>query len=167
MDCYLFRHGIAVGRDEWAGPDEERPLTHGGADKTCEALRGLLRLDVAPTHLWSSPYVRANETAELARDVLTIRGEIRIVHDLTPDADPEKLLPLLADLPPDAAVLCVGHEPHLSAAAGVMLFGMPVPALSLKKAGACCIRFDDRPAPRSGSLRWWLMPNQLRRLGKG
>jgi phosphohistidine phosphatase len=87
--------------------------------------------------------------------------------ELTPDAHPEKILTVLGGLPADATVLCVGHEPHLGGAAGVMLFGDPVPGLSLKKAGACCVRFDGRPAAGSGLLRWWIMPNQLRRLGRG
>ena len=30
MDCVLFRHGIAAERDEWEGPDADRPLTERG-----------------------------------------------------------------------------------------------------------------------------------------
>jgi phosphohistidine phosphatase len=166
MDCILLRHGIAVEPDEWEGTDAERPLTHGGGEKTREALRGLLRLDVAPTHILSSPYVRARETAELARSVLAVRSGVDIRSELVPEAHPGKLLTVLAGLPADACVLCVGHEPNLGGAAGVMLFGDPVAALSLKKAGPCCVRFSGPPTAAGGVLRWWLMPSQLRRLGR-
>lgn len=166
MELILFRHGIAVERDEWDGPDEQRPLTHRGAEKTREAIEGLLRLDVAPTHLLASPLVRAQETAGLAREILRIRPESQIHEELLPGMPPDKLIPVLHLLPSDASVLCVGHEPHLGQAAGLMLFGDPVEGLSLKKAGACCIRFDGAPRAGTGQLRWWLTPAQLRSLGK-
>ena len=79
---------------------------------------------------------------------------------------PDKLLVLLGSLPPDACVVCVGHEPHLGEAAGVMLLGRPVSGLSLKKAGACLIAFDGTPRAGQGALHWWLTPSLLRGLRK-
>lgn len=166
MDCLLFRHGIAVDREKWDGLEAQRPLTSKGAEKTREAAAGLLRLSVFPTHVLSSPFVRALETAKLVRDVLRVRGEIQVCDELLPDAPPDKLFPILGSLPPDACVVCVGHEPHLGEAAGVMLFGKPVAGLSLKKAGACCITFESAPKAGQGVLRWWMTPSQLRSLRK-
>jgi phosphohistidine phosphatase len=166
MDAILLRHGIAINPEDWPGPDAERPLTNGGVQKTREALRGLFALDIRPTHIVASPYVRAAETAALAREVLRVRGEVLTQGELTPDADPAKLFAILGGLPADACVLCVGHEPHLSAVAGLMLIGEPASTLAMKKAGACCFRFDDAPTAGRGMLRWWMMPNQLRRLGR-
>jgi phosphohistidine phosphatase len=50
MDCVLLRHGIAVERDEWGGPDGDRPLT----ERVAQVGAGLIRLDVQPTHVLSS-----------------------------------------------------------------------------------------------------------------
>ncbi|MEW6545234.1 MAG: histidine phosphatase family protein [Nitrospirota bacterium] len=166
MDCLLFRHGLAVDREEWKGPEPERPLTARGIEKTRQAVRGLVKLGITPTHLLASPFVRALETARLIREVSRARVELQACEELVPDAPPDKLLPLLANLPEDACVICVGHEPHLGEAAGVMLFGKPVGGLSLKKAGACCVRFERGPKIGQGLLRWWLTPSQLRELGK-
>jgi phosphohistidine phosphatase len=166
MECILFRHGIAMEREEWEGPDSQRPLTAKGAEKTREAAAGMLCLDVQPTHVMSSPYVRAKETAKLVQQVLKLKGDIQVHDELVPDASPDKILALFNGLPADACVICVGHEPHLGEAAGFLLCGAPLPGLSLKKAGACAFSFSGAPKGGRGVLKWWLTPSQLRTLGK-
>lgn len=167
MDCILFRHGIAADREAWDGPDADRPLVPRGIDKTRKAASGLRRLVAVPDVILSSPYTRAIETAGLLQEAIRFKGEIRICDELVPEAPADKLLVLLNSLPPDALVLCVGHEPHLGEAAGVMLVGRPVAGLSLKKAGACLIAFDGAPRAGEGALHWWLTPALLRDLRKG
>ena len=167
MDCVLFRHGIAVGREVWDGPEPERPLTPKGTEKTRQAAAGLVRVVNTPTHLLSSPFARAMETAKVIRDEFRLRTEIQVCDELTPDSPPDKLFAVLAGFPQDACVVCVGHEPHLGEAAGIMLFAKPTTGLSLKKAGACCIEFEKFPRGGQGALRWWLTPAQLRSLRKG
>jgi phosphohistidine phosphatase len=154
-------------RETWEGPDSQRPLTARGADKTRQAAAGLAEVDVRPTHVLSSPYLRAKETAKLVRDTFGLRHEVQICDELLPDSPPDKLLVLLNSLPQESCVVCVGHEPHLGEAAGLLLFGEPVAGLALKKAGACAVHFDGAPKPGKGILRWWLPPGQLRALRKG
>jgi phosphohistidine phosphatase len=166
MDCILFRHGIAVDREDWDGEEAQRPLTREGEEKTHQAASGLLRLNLAPTDVLSSPLSRALGTAKILVAVLGVRSEVRRCEELLPHAPPEKLLALLAALPQESCVICVGHEPHLGYTAGLMLAGQPVEGFSLKKAGAACIRFDTAPKPGAGALRWWLTPAQLRLLKK-
>ena len=162
MDCILLRHGIAVDRDEWDAAEAERPLTRKGAERTRQAVGGLSTLGVTPTQIVSSPLVRAMETAQIVREVCHVRSDIQVCDELLPDAPPEKLFPLLASLATEPCVVCVGHEPHLSTTAGVMVFGQPCSGLSLKKSGAACIRYDAEPRAGYGQLRWWLTPGQLR-----
>jgi phosphohistidine phosphatase len=166
MDCVLFRHGIAAERDEWEGPDEARPLTERGAKRVAQAAAGLSRLDVQPTHILSSPLVRAIDTAKIAHRSLRIRTTVRIVDELLPDASPNRLLSILHDLPPESCVLCVGHEPHLGMVASVLLSGRASTSFPLKKAGACLIELSAPAKSGQGILRWWLTPSQLRALGK-
>ncbi len=166
MDCILFRHGIAVDRDEWTGDDSERPLTRDGAEKTRQAAAGLLRLGLVPAHVLSSPLARALETAQIIAETFRPGPHVQRCDDLVPDAPPDRLLAVLSGLPGESCVICVGHEPHLGKTAGVMVAGKPAAGLSLKKAGACCIRFEDAPKAGTGSLRWWLTPAVLRLLRK-
>jgi len=166
MDCLLLRHGIAVERDEWEGPDADRPLTYRGAERVAQVAVGLKRLDVQPTHVLSSPLIRAIETAKIAHSTLRVRSAAQIVDELVPDAPPDRLLSVLRDLPPESCVLCVGHEPHLGMVASVMLAGKHSTAFPFKKAGACLIELSIPAKPGRGVLRWWLTPDQLRAMGK-
>jgi phosphohistidine phosphatase len=166
MDCVLFRHGIAVERDEWEGPDEDRRLTERGAKRVAQAAAGLNRLDVQPTHVLSSPLIRAIETAKIAHSLLRVRSAVHIADELLPDAPPNRLLSILHDLPPESCVLCFGHEPHLGMVASVLLSGRASASFPLKKAGACLIELSTPAKPGQGILRWWLTPSQLRAIGK-
>jgi phosphohistidine phosphatase len=167
MDCVLLRHGIAVERDEWEGPDADRPLTDRGAKRVVQVATGLARVGVQPTHVLSSPLIRASETAKIAHRSLRVRSAVQIVDALLPDAPPGRLLSFLHNLPVESCVLCVGHEPHLGMMASVMLSGKPSTAFPFKKAGACLIELSGQAKPGRGVLRWWLPPGQLRAIGRG
>jgi phosphohistidine phosphatase len=166
MNCILFRHGIAVEREEWDGPDTDRPLTDRGTKRVSQVAAGLMWLEVQPTYIFSSPLVRALETADILQASLSIPSAVKRVDELLPDANPERLLALFRDLPPESSALCVGHEPHLGLAASVMLTGKALTAFPFKKAGACLIELSIPPKIGQGVLRWWMEPGQLRGLGK-
>jgi phosphohistidine phosphatase len=165
MECILFRHGIALDQKDWDGQEALRPLTPEGKRKTRKALAGLRRLGISPTHIFSSPFARALQTAKLVQETFRFREEIRMDDALLPDAPPDELMAVLATLPDDACAICVGHEPHLGSAASVMLFGKANGSLALKKAGGCSVRFAEKPKAGRGTLNWWLAPSQLRSLG--
>ena len=166
MDCVLLRHGLAVERDEWEGADADRPLTERGAKRVMQVAAGLSRLDVQPTHVWSSPLIRAIETAKMVHRSLRVRSVVRIVDALLPDALPDRLLSILHDLPPESCVLSVGHEPQLGMVASLLLTGKSSMAFPFKKAGACLIELSTPVKPGRGVLRWWLTPGQLRDIGE-
>ena len=165
MECILLRHGIAVPCEDWNGQESQRPLTQEGTKKTRKAIAGLLQLDLKPTHLLSSPFVRASQTASLVQEVFKIK-EVRFCDELLSDARPDKIFPLLSTLPPESCVICTGHEPHLGNLASVMLASKLLGGLSLKKAGACSIGFEGGAKLGQGTLLWWLPPAQLRQLRK-
>lgn len=164
MDCLLFRHGIAHDREEWQGNDHDRPLTAKGVVRTRQSSKGLLTLGLMPTHILSSPLTRATETARILKSLLPSTAPLRICHELNPEVAPRALISLLNTLPSDAVVLCVGHEPHLGATAGILLTGKPCRGLSLKKAGACLLHLEGSVRPARGRLDWWLTASQLRAL---
>ena len=166
MECILIRHGIAVERDEWEGTDENRPLTEQGKKRVRQAAAGLAALDCKPTHLFTSPFVRAYDTARLLRTVVCpgLKAETR--EELAVGAKPEQLVSILQTLPSDAVVLCVGHEPFLGEVASLFLCGKVLPNFPFKKAGAACIEAEGKGRAGQCRLRWWLPPMQLRVLGK-
>jgi phosphohistidine phosphatase len=166
MDCVLIRHGIAVEQEEWKGTDADRPLTERGAKRVAQVASGLQWLGVKPTAILSSPLLRAADTAKIVHTVLNVRSSVRSIDELLPAASPELLITVLQRLPPDCCVLCVGHEPHLSRTAGMLLTGKPTTAFAFKKAGACLLEVTVPVKPGKALLRWWMGPAQLRALGK-
>ena len=164
MDCLLFRHGIAYDREDWRGNDHDRPLTEKGLVRTRQSIKGLLTLGLIPTHILSSPLARAHETAKIFKSLAPSTPPLRICHELNPEVAPRALISLLNALPSDAVVVCIGHEPHLSATAGILLTGKVCKGLSLKKAGACLLHLEGSVRPARGRLDWWLTASQLRAL---
>lgn len=166
MECILFRHGIAVEPDDWEGTEENRPLTEKGKRRTRQAAKGLAALDCKPTHLFTSPFVRAYDTARIVREAVAPSLKVETREELAVGAKPEPLMNMLRTLPSDAVVVCVGHEPLLGEAASLMLCGKSFPNFPLKKAGAACFQLTDGVTPGHALLRWWLQPVQLRALAK-
>ena len=164
MNCILFRHGIAVSCEDWNGPESERPLTKEGLNKTRKAVEGLYQIEGNLTHLLSSPFKRALETAQILQEVYAFSPKIQVCQELLFDHSPTDILPVLTILPQDSCVICVGHEPHLGQLAAHMVSGRNIPGFSLKKAGACAIQFEEKPRMGQGGLKWWLPPAQLRQL---
>jgi len=167
MHCLLFRHGIAESPNTWSGDEYSCPLTKEGVTKTEQAIKGLKRIGVEPTHLLCSPLTRTQQTAAIAKNFLAVQAEIEITPALVYYQSPMVLFPILQTLPPEAVVMCVGHEPHLGQTAALMLFGNHSPSLSFKKAGSALIAFHKNAKIGQGMLEWWLPPAQLRTLRKG
>ncbi len=166
MDVIFFRHGIAVEQEDWTGEDRERPLTKEGIARTKRAARGLAHLGVRPSIVLTSPLVRAIETADIIRKKLDLNGDVYITEDLSPMSAPEQFLARLSEHIGEASVLCVGHEPHISATISTMISGKTATSMDMKKAGACCIHFIDGPKAGTGVLQWFLPAKFLRIIGE-
>jgi phosphohistidine phosphatase len=167
MDCILIRHGIAVEPEEWEGSEENRPLTEKGKKRVRQVAAGLAALNCRPTHLLSSSFIRAYDTARLLRTVVCPSLKVETRDELAVGSTPERLLALLRSLPTESVVLCVGHEPLLGEVAGILLCGKTTSNFPMKKAGAALIHLPGNVKPGRGVLSWWLQPAQLRALGKG
>lgn len=167
MHCLLFRHGIAASPEEWTGSEYERPLTTKGIRKTEQAAEGLKRIGLRPAHLLCSPLTRAQQTAGIVKDILQVEASIHLCPELVYDQSPLLLFPILQDLPQEAFVMCIGHEPHLGQTAALMIFGAHATGLSVKKAGGCLIVFEGSVGIGRGDLEWWMAPAQLRMLREG
>lgn len=103
MKLWILRHGEA---EAHAPSDAERNLTEHGRG---EVLRSAAHLIGQPiSAIIASPYVRAQQTAQLVRDALGFVPDIRTVPWLTPEGNP---LRVLEKLDTDDNVLLVSHQP--------------------------------------------------------
>ena len=81
MKLWVLRHGEA--EPYGSRPDSERELTAHGRK---EVLGSAARLMGQPlTAIYASPYLRAQQTAQLVREALGFEPEIRTVEWLTPE----------------------------------------------------------------------------------
>jgi phosphohistidine phosphatase len=153
MHLYLIRHAHALDGDD----DAARPLSPKGR-KQIRQLAVLLRHTGAfeAGEIWHSPLRRARETAELLVAKLKGGAKLKEVSGLTPDDAPDRIATKLSDLRRPVAV--VGHEPHLSALASLLVADQAVPPL-FKMKKAAILRLD-----RTGegwSVRWQISPELL------
>ena len=107
MRLYLLRHGKAEARNV---SDEQRRLTPAGVARMQTAARVMASLNIRPARIYSSPRARARQTADIVAAALDSKLEVRAALDYGFSA--ADLPALLASLPPDADLLCVGHNPY-------------------------------------------------------
>jgi phosphohistidine phosphatase len=131
VQVFLVRHAEAAAEGQLSprGRDQARAL----ADR-------MRWCDCTPTHVWSSPLVRAVQTAEL----IARKHAIEIVDALVPDGDAHAIVEAIRSLPESAAVLVVAHEPILSAIGGLLVGDPSFAGLSRAQA----VRIID------GRARW-------------
>lgn len=156
MRLTLLRHGPAVDREKWSGNDADRPLTESGLELTTgtiKAARGLIKA----VEIWTSPWVRARQTAELAsslwklplREVDWLAGETMTASERS------------SRLQPHTDVVLVGHEPDF----GDLVRFLCGAKIELKKAGLVVLK----GTPRQGEmvLRSLMTPKQVMELADG
>jgi phosphohistidine phosphatase len=155
MRIYLLRHGIA--EDGIGKPDSERALTIEGKKKLHEVMKTLKSAEVKPTLVISSPYRRAQETAQIAIADLGYQGLLETSHSLTPDSSPREAWAEVRLKKTEQEVLLVGHEPLFSSLTAHLL-NSPSLMVDFKKGGIVAIEMMGFSAQPHGILRWYLTP---------
>ncbi|HYC89677.1 MAG TPA: phosphohistidine phosphatase SixA [Thermoanaerobaculia bacterium] len=158
----LLRHGIAEERSA-DGKDETRRLTTEGRARMREAARGLAELFPKVDTIYTSPLLRAVETAQAVAKAYGTKANINTTDVLAPGSDAKAFRALLDETPHRRAIY-VGHEPTLTSFF-LALLGIrnPKGAIELKKGGGYVVPIA---ADGAASLELVLSPRVLRRLGK-
>jgi phosphohistidine phosphatase len=143
VQVFLVRHAEAV-PETLELRDPHRHLTPHGRIQA-RALGDRLRWhDCHPTHVWSSPLVRAIQTAELVIAGIHEEIPVDVAPGLAPDGNVRELAAAVSSRPPDSVILLVGHEPSLSGIGAVLVGDPDFEALDK----ACAARLDG------GRVRW-------------
>jgi phosphohistidine phosphatase len=150
MHIYLIRHAHAEDGD----PDALRELSRKGRRQARIVGRFLREREMLDAReFWHSPFRRARETAEILAKHL--KSEVRLVETgaLKPQDHPQLIARRLRQLQRPIAV--VGHDPHLSALASLLVAGEAEPPhFVLKK---CAVVRLDR-CGTGWSVRWQISP---------
>ncbi len=150
MELILFRHGHAEERGS-REKDDDRELTDKGRDIVRRVAKSL-KCFLPKRHtiyIWTSPLIRARQTAEIVANVL----EIRRVTELPAIAsgDLTMLSEELAKLGTGTCAIIIGHEPYLSEWSE-QISGVVLP---FKKGAAAGIKLVAANPPE-GELYWFV-----------
>ncbi|MBX3750568.1 MAG: histidine phosphatase family protein [Opitutaceae bacterium] len=153
MELYLIRHAHALE----AAFDEIRPLSPRGRKQIRALARWLRGTDAfAPREYWHSHLLRAADTAALLAARLRSRAPRRTVKGLAPWDDPALIADRLGRHRQSLAL--VGHEPHLSALASLLVTGRTHPPVFICK--KCSVLALERIESR-WLVRWQVSADLL------
>ncbi|MDP9151345.1 MAG: phosphohistidine phosphatase SixA [Myxococcota bacterium] len=158
MKLYVMRHGAAEERAA-SHIDADRALTAAGRDRVRRVALALLEAGEEPHEMFTSPLVRAVQTAEILAHTTRLGERGAIVsarREIAPAGDLGGLVRVLA-LEIHKRVMLVGHEPDLSALVATLAGRMDQP---FDKAMVVGIQVNGGGA--SGKLRFVLDPKTLR-----
>jgi phosphohistidine phosphatase len=154
QQLWMLRHGEAV--PHGSKPDAERELTPRGRRQAEAAGAALAALNEEFAACYTSPKLRARETAELACAYLNVEPVSE--DSLTNGFSRLDALTLLDAHDADARVLVIGHEPSFSQ----VVYDFTGARVDFKKGGLVAIR-----AQRSrGELLMLARPKELEALGR-
>lgn len=153
MILYLIRHAHAVDDEN----DAARILSEKGRAQT-RAMAAFLRgsREFAPEEIWHSPLIRARETAELFLEAMKSPARLIEAPGLRPEDSPVRIAHRL-DHPGVASLALVGHEPHLSTLASLLVAHTPEPRFLFPK---CAVLALEGAAPH-WQVRWHISPDLL------
>lgn len=154
MNIYLIRHGIA----EKISPgkkDRERQLTAEGVAKLAETAGHWKKHIYSFDSLFSSPYLRAVQSAEIIAKATGYKEQIIQDTTLSPGSRTEDLIEL-ANSSEKENVAFVGHQPDMSEHVHVLTEDME--EAGFKEGTMAKISFGGPAAAGKGRLEFILLP---------
>ncbi|HSX85873.1 MAG TPA: phosphohistidine phosphatase SixA [Cellvibrio sp.] len=147
MELFILRHGEAEPRTT---TDDARQLTDKGRADVARMIKSSLEDLGELTHIWVSPLVRAQQTAEIAGELI---GDMEpyTTELLSPDADPQLLFNQL-QLSECQGLLLVSHQPLVSKILDT-LCGTANGYHDMATSSLACVDIDIIAADM-GKLRW-------------
>lgn len=164
MKILILRHGIAVVRDDLdVKNDSERQLTSKGKRQLRQTAAAMKQMGLRFDLILSSPYLRAEQTAEIVAESLKLKRRLELSNALAPDGSPKDLIQELSELKPaPESILLVGHEPYLSRLVSLLTTGGLEFRMDFKKGGLCKLETEKLGCDRCATLVWLLTPRQMK-----
>ena len=156
MRLYIMRHGPAEDSAP-SGRDYDRVLSEAGHARTMAVARELQRLGERPQRVFSSPLVRAHQTAELVARVLGCSVEVR--DELAPSESAPDILRDVEEASLER-VLLVGHAPDVSILVAEII-GKRGHAPGFEPAMVVAIDISGTDADRKSSEAFVIRPSAL------
>lgn len=159
MFLYFMRHAEA----EEARPgltDFDRPLTEKGLRRSKEAGKALAAMKIELARIFTSPLVRARQTAESVAAELNVPVETAKI--LGTHFGLQDLQSLCKEFNDQESIMLVGHEPDFSLVIGELIGGG---AVEMKKGSIACV-YTVNISRGGNTLLWLLNGKQLSLIAK-
>lgn len=158
MRLYLVRHGHA--EDKAGKEDAARALTPAGRRDIAAVASYIAHGLESPVRVLSSPYLRAEQSAEILREALRLEGKLHATEALLPESDWPALRAHLLELEAGGvrSVIAVGHNPSISMICASIIAGSSDARIELPKGAVACIELDSFESRQPGDLRWLVTP---------
>jgi phosphohistidine phosphatase len=166
MILYLVRHAWAGEHGDPRYPDDsQRPVTEKGHKRFQNWLTHLNQAEIRPALIFSSPFVRCVQTAEMVQHWLLKthhhQTKLQLIDTLRPGADLDDVLSEIRDFLPEEGklndLMWVGHMPDLSFLTEALISDSRA-SIHFTKGTIAAIEFADGPNPARGILRWLASP---------
>lgn len=151
MQIFILRHGQA---EPQKTTDEVRQLTDKGRADVVQSAEQSIKELISVQQIWSSPLVRAQQTAAIVRELLSTQGVVVEVHTtdfIVPEAKPEFLFSHLQEITVQSLLL-TSHLPFVGEFIDVFCGSEPG-FHAMHTSSLACIDYDIA-APSLGRLRW-------------
>ena len=157
---YLIRHEQA--EPDADGGDAYRALTSNGRLRMRRTSRFLAEQVPLIDHIWTSPLVRAVQTAEILAEAAGLDGPVAVRHEIAHPPSLGSVIRLADDVPAGAqGVAIVGHEPTLSGVVQTLLGGTA--SWPGYHTGAV-VAFDLDRVTSQWTFRWHIRPDGPQRI---
>lgn len=161
MQLLIVRHGEA---EMHAVSDAARNLTLRGRDATTTLAQALIKKAIAPTQIWASPLVRAQQTAHILQNVL--RLQLGFAHDvqqcpaIVPEGNVRQCVELLQQCASSECIALVSHQPFVTQLISWLRDATLSPAMDVPVLTTSAAVLLDLPQIEAGcaQLQWALFP---------
>ncbi len=152
MKLFLIRHAEAIELEtDSVKDDEHRFITPFGRILTSKISKILIEEFKDLEIIFSSPLIRAVQTAEIISTRIKFRNDIELVNELKNESTTASLLQLLSRNAELKAVALVGHEPKISML--VKNLSNKKDLNNFRKSSVCLINFDALAG--NGKFEWY------------
>ncbi len=156
MKLFLIRHAEAIDYEtETVRSDDYRFITPKGRKVSSAVFRALKDNMSELDKVFTSPLIRAVQTAEILAVNLKFKHDVEIVNELLMNSSVSKVSQLLKRNTVFNTVALVGHEPMMS----LLVAGLSDRKnlnFQFRKSGVCFIEYD--PDKETGTFGWFYNP---------
>ncbi len=162
MEIYIIRHGVAADLDSEIVEESFRYLTIHGRNHCRIVAQRLKDMKINFDAVFSSPLVRAVQTAEVFASVLKYDNEIKTAIELIGGSTFNRFLQFIKRNSHYNRIAIFGHTPDVNSFSLNLIKDNPVKDLQLnfKNSSVCKINFD--PATENGTFEWFLNSENMK-----